>query len=44
MSYGRCRLCGAVTEFSNTLTNTFVKRDGGKKDTGIKADNTQVPD
>jgi hypothetical protein len=44
MSYGKCRLCGAVTEFSNTLTDTFVKRNGSKKSTGIDEDNKQVPD
>jgi hypothetical protein len=40
-SYGRCRLCGAVTEFYNTLIDAFVRRDGSKSDPGIKADYLQ---
>ncbi len=36
ISYGRCRLCGAVTEFYNTLIDAFVRRGDSKSDTGIK--------
>ena len=35
-SYGRCRLCGTVTEFSNALIDAFVRRGDSKSDTGIK--------
>ena len=40
-SYGKCRLCGAVAEFSNILIDDFVGRCVIKTDLGIKADNLQ---
>jgi len=42
MSNGKCRLCGAVTEFSNTLGDAFVRRGVIKTDPEIKADNMQA--
>ncbi len=41
ISYGRCRLCGAITEFSNALIDAFVRRGGSKSDPGIKVDYLQ---
>ncbi len=40
-SYSRCKLCGAVAEFYNTLINAFVRRGGSKSDPGIKVDYLQ---
>jgi len=42
ISYGRCRLCGAVNEFFNTLTHNFVGRDGSKSESVRKIDNIQA--
>jgi hypothetical protein len=41
-SYGRCRLCGAVTQFYNTLIDDFVGRGVIKTDPGINVDNLQA--
>jgi hypothetical protein len=41
-SYGKCKLCGAVREFSNTLIGAFVRRGGIKSDPGINVDDLQV--
>ena len=43
MSYGKCRFCGAVTEFSNTLRDAFVRKDIIETAPGIKVDDTQTP-
>ena len=42
MSNGKCRLCGAVTEFSNTLGDAFVRRGVIKTVPGIEVDNMQA--
>jgi hypothetical protein len=42
MSIGKCRLCGAVTEFSNALGDAFVRRGVSKADPGITIDNMQA--
>ena len=39
MSYGKCRFCGVVAEFSNTLIDIFVRKGDSKTAPGIKADN-----
>jgi len=46
MSYGKCRFCGAVTEFSNTLRDAFVRKDIPETAPEIKVDDTQtsIPD
>ena len=46
MSYGKCRFCGAVTEFSNTLRDAFVRKDIAETAPGTKVDDTQasIPD
>jgi len=42
MSYGKCRFCGAVTEFSNTLRDAFVRKDIIETDSEIKVGNKQT--
>ena len=42
MSKGKCRLCGAVTEFSNILIDAFVRRGNSKIDQGRRVDNMQA--
>jgi len=42
MSNGKCKLCGAVTEFSNALGDAFVRRGVIKTDPGITVDNMQA--
>ena len=46
MSYGKCRFCGAVTEFSNTLRDAFVRKDIPEIAPGVKVDDAQtsIPD
>ncbi len=39
MSNGKCKLCGAVTEFSNTLTDAFMRRYSSETAPKIEADN-----
>ncbi len=41
-SYGKCRRCGAVAEFSNTLISNFVKKGDLKADSEIKIDNLEA--
>ncbi len=41
MSNGNCRLCGAVTEFSNSPSGAFLRRASSETAPGIEADHLQ---
>ena len=42
MSFGKCRFCGKVTEFSNTLSDAFVRKDFPEVDTAVKTDDAKA--